>query len=429
VTSPDAAPGPETADSQLWDCVVVGAGAAGLVAAERAASRGLKTLLLEKNRKSGVKILMSGGTRCNLTHATDSRGIVAAYGPPGRFLHSALAALNPADLVALVEAEGVQTKVEETGKIFPASDRALDVLNAFLDRLRRTDCELALDEAVVGIVPADGGFKIQSARRSLQSKAAIITVGGQSYPGCGTSGDGYGWLAALGHTIIPPKPALVPITTSASWVRELSGITIPDVALRLMEPAAKPKVLDTRRGSLLFTHFGLSGPVVLDISRHVSGHPRPQSLWLECDFLPNEKASVLDERLKQLAGHEGKKQIIGLMPELLPRRLAELLLKEADIRIDQKAAELSKQQRAALVSAIKQLRIPVAGTRGFAKAEVTAGGVALDEVDSRTLQSKRVPGLYLAGEILDLDGPIGGYNFQAAFSTGWLVGISVLGGE
>jgi predicted Rossmann fold flavoprotein len=425
VTSPDALPDAEIENVPRWDCIVIGAGAAGLVAAERAASRGLRTLLLEKNRKPGVKILMSGGTRCNLTHATDRRGIVAAYGAPGRFLHSALAALSPADLVALVEAEGVQTKVEETGKIFPVSNKAIDVLNAFLDRISRTDCELALEEAVLSVKPADLGFAIKTTRRSLRTKTAIITVGGQSYPGCGTSGDGYSWLGALGHTIVPPQPALVPITTSAPWVRELSGITIPDVSLRLIEPTDNSKVLDTRRGSLLFTHFGLSGPVVLDISRHVSGHPRPQSLLLECDFLPNEKAVALDERLKQHAVNEGRKHVAGLMPELLPRRLAELLLAEAGIRIDQKAAELSKQQRTALVSAIKQLRISVTGTRGFAKAEVTAGGVALDEVDSRTMQSKLVPGLYLAGEILDLDGPIGGYNFQAAFSTGWLAGMSV----
>jgi predicted Rossmann fold flavoprotein len=425
VTSPDAAPRPEIIDSQVWDCVVIGAGAAGLIAAERAASRGLKTLLLEKNRKPGVKILMSGGTRCNLTHAADSRGIVAAYGPPGRFLHSALAALNPSELVALVEAEGVQTKVEETGKIFPVSNRALDVLNAFLDRLSRTDCELVLDEAVLRVRTANPGFELKTTRRSLRTQTVLITVGGQSYPGSGTAGDGYAWLAALGHTIVSPRPALVPITTSAPWVRDLSGITIPDVSLRLIEPADNSKVLDTRRGSLLFTHFGLSGPVVLDISRHVSGHPRPHSLVLECNFLPNEKAATLDDQLKQHAAIEGRKHVAGLMPVLLPRRLAELLLAEAEISIDQKAAELSKQQRNALVSAIKQLRIPVTGTRGFAKAEVTAGGVALDEVDSRTMQSKLVRGVFLAGEILDLDGPIGGYNFQAAFSTGWLAGMSV----
>ena len=187
----------------------------------------------------------------------------------------------------------------------------------------------------------------------------------------------------------------------------------------------KPHVLDTRRGSLLFTHFGLSGPVVLDISRHVSGHSRPQSLQLECDFLPEIKSAKLDDQLHHQAASEGKKQVLSLIPELLPRRLAELLLSEAGIPVDKKAAELSGANRTTLVRALKQFPIPVTGTRGFAKAEVTAGGVELNEINSSTMQSKLVPGLFFAGEVLDLDGPIGGYNFQAAFSTGWLAGMSV----
>jgi predicted Rossmann fold flavoprotein len=407
-----------------WPVVVVGAGAAGLVAAERAASRGLRTLLLEKNRKLGVKILMSGGTRCNLTHATDARGIVAAYGPPGRFLHSALAALGPQALVALVEAEGVATKVEETGKIFPVSNRAVDVLAAFTSRLERSGCKVAREEPLTTIDKIGEQFQLVTPNRTLTAERVIVTVGGQSYPGSGTTGDGYRWAKAVGHAIVPPRPALVPITTSAAWVASLSGITIPDVQLRLFEPENN-KPLDTRRGSLLFTHFGLSGPVVLDISRHVSGHARPQTLRLECDFYPAVNTVAVELHLKAQIQIGGKKQLIAMMPEVLPRRLAEALLQNAGLSPEQKAGELSKVSRAALVQAIKQTSIPVHGTRGFAKAEVTAGGIALDEVDSRTMQSKIVPGLFLAGEVLDLDGPIGGYNFQAAFSTGWLAGLSV----
>jgi predicted Rossmann fold flavoprotein len=407
-----------------------------LIAAERAASRDLKTLLLERNRKPGVKILMSGGTRCNITQATDRRGIVAAYGPPGRFLYSALAALGPLELVDLIEGEDVLTKIEETGKIFPVSNKAADVLMAFLNRLHRSGCELALDESLVDLQPtadiaADNGcFHLTTSKRSLTAGRVIVTTGGQSYPGSGTTGDGYRWAAAMGHSIVPPRPALVPITTSAPWVPELSGVTIPDVEIHLLEPNSNPSdqkshLLDTRRGSLLFTHFGLSGPVVLDISRHVSGHPRPQSLQLQCDFLPDLKPVDLDAQLRQQAAGEGKRQILSLVPELLPRRLAELLLNDAGLPNDKKAGELSNTNRTALVRALKQFPIPITGTRGFAKAEVTAGGVSLQEIDSSTMQSKLVPGLYFAGEVLDLDGPIGGYNFQAAFSTGWLAGISV----
>ena len=403
-----------------WDVVVVGAGAAGLLAAARAAERGRRVLLLEKNRKPGVKILMSGGTRCNLTHATDARGIVAAYGPPGRFLHSALAALSPADLVELIEAEGVPTKVEPTGKIFPASDRALDVLNALLRRLERSGATLARAEPLRELERADGGFRLTTPHRTLLAERVILTTGGQSYPGCGTTGDGYRWAAQLGHTIIPPRPALVPVTVSAPWVHALQGITVPDVTLRVVDAAGACLARD--RGSFLFTHFGLSGPVVLNVSRAVSGHSDPRTLALEADFLPALAEPALAELLRRESAAAGKKPLAGVLSAHIPRRLAEALLEQAGLPADRKAAALSRVERAALVRAVKQQRIPVTGTLGFKKAEVTAGGIALAEVDSRTMASQRVPGLYLAGEVLDLDGPIGGYNFQAAFSTGWLAG-------
>jgi predicted Rossmann fold flavoprotein len=215
----------------------------------------------------------------------------------------------------------------------------------------------------------------------------------------------------------------VPLTTDAAWVRDLAGITVPDVALQLL-PADGGKPLDQRRGSLLFTHFGLSGPVVLDISRTVTLADDPRSLLLACDFLPELRSDQLDARLREAASREGKKQLAGLCPPELPRRLVEQLVALAGLAPEQKGAELSKAGRAALVAALKATRIAISGTRGFAKAEVTAGGVSLGEIDSRTMQSKLVPGLYFAGEILDLDGPIGGYNFQAAFSTGYLAGLS-----
>ena len=423
------AAGPTPNEVQRYDVVVVGAGAAGLVAATVAAERGRRTLLVEKNRKPGVKILMSGGTRCNLTQATDNRGIVAAFGPSGRFLHSALAALSVDDTIAMFEAEGLATKVESTGKIFPASDRALDVLNALLGRLRRTPCELALGEAVADIRSDEKGFVVVTSARTVHAARVILTTGGQSYPGCGTTGDGYRFAAALGHTIVPPRPALVPITTDAPWVREQSGVTLPDVVLRVVEPSAmaggKPRVLAERRGSLLFTHFGLSGPVALDVSRAVSGHADARSLAVLCDLLPNTKRQTLDDALRMQAAAAGKRQLVGLLPEEVPKRLGETLLALAGVAPDQKAAELSARARQQIVNVLKQLSIPVSGTCGFKKAEVTAGGVALEEVDSRTMQSKRAPNLYLAGEVLDFDGPIGGYNFQAAWSTGYLAGQSV----
>jgi predicted flavoprotein YhiN len=435
-----------------WDVIVVGAGAAGLLAAARAAERGRRTLLLEKNRKPGVKILMSGGTRCNLTQNTDESGIVEAFGAQGRFLHSALSALSPRDLIDLFAAEGVPVKIEPTGKIFPQSDKAADVLEALLRRLRNSGATLALAQEVRAISKPGAAFEVATPDRPLSAETVLVTTGGQSYPGCGTTGDGYAWVRALGHSIVAPRPALVPVTTSAPWVQSLKGITVPDVFVRVKSAAvtsgdegaaASASVADEsrrsrraknsasarggrwrgeRRGSLLFTHFGVSGPAVLDVSREITAHPRPESLLLECDFFPGQTDREFDEFLRRESQSAGGKGIVTILPHELPRRLVDRLLAHAEVDPQLRAAELGAAKRGRLIQAFKHAQIPVSGTLGFPKAEVTAGGISLDEVDSRTMESRLVPGLFLAGEILDLDGPIGGYNFQAAFSTAWLAG-------
>jgi predicted flavoprotein YhiN len=461
---------------------IIGGGPAGLMAAARAAARGRKTILLEKNREPGVKILLSGGTRCNLTHATDARGIVEAFGPAGRFLHSALAALGPQEVVELFAAEGVPTKIEPGGKVFPASDRASDVRAALVRRARRSGCELAMGEALLEIVrggkgdrhllceapfgpcrqkepvPFSAGFRLVTPRRSIEADRLILAVGGQSYPACGTTGDGYRFAAALGHRIVRPHTGLVPITSHAPWVTALQGITLPDVVVSVVDPAHDvgatvalpprsaatlgqqyncrpnyektdrnvcPPVLAMRRGALLFAHFGVTGPAVMDVSHAVSGHAQPQSLVLRCDLLPEISESQLDAMLSQEIAAGRKRRVGTLLDRWLPHRVGETLVVLTGAPPDQPAAEFSKQARRKLAGAVKRLDIPVVGTMGFRKAEVTAGGVALEEVDSRTMQSKLVPNLYFAGELLDLNGPVGGYNFQAAFSTGWLAGESV----
>jgi predicted Rossmann fold flavoprotein len=419
-----------------YDVVVIGAGAAGLLAATRAAERGRRTILLEKNRKPGVKILMSGGTRCNLTHATDRRGIVEAFGEQGPFLHSALAALGPDELVALFEAEGVPTKIEETGKVFPVSNRALDVLLALQRMLVRSGAEMRLETPVTDITRDADGFRLQTPRGEILAEKIIITVGGQSYPGCGTTGDGYAWAKAFGHKIIPPRPALTPLTSPDKWVTELRGVTIPDVVVsltsseprepgRLSPGAPGAPTAASRRGSFLFTHFGVSGPAPMDLSRVVTARPHAGGWKALCDFVPSSKDDEILSRLGAGAAQSGKRGALNLLAEWIPRRLAEALMARADIPAERRIAELSRSERASLVDALKRTAIAISGTLGFKKAEVTAGGVSLDEVDSRTMQSKLVPGLYFAGEILDLDGPIGGYNFQSAFSTGWLAGEKV----
>lgn len=407
----------------MQDVIVIGAGAAGLLAATRAAEQGAQTLLLEKNRKPAVKILMSGGTRCNITQSTDVKGIVTAYGATGKFLHSALAGLDPQAVIELFHAEGVPTKVESTGKIFPVSDKAQDVQQALLRRLDRSGAELKTEIPVTAIRRTEVGFEVCGLHQTWMSRKLILTTGGQSYPGCGTTGEGYAWATFLGHTVVPPRPALVPITSTADWVRGLSGVTLPDVLVRVLEPGQR-KPLAQQQGSLLFTHFGLSGPAILNVSRVVSGHLHPADLTLECDLLPTSTEDQLLAELQSSGQAAGSQLVLSRWSEHLPRRVVEAMFGIAEISLTRKCAELSKAERGRLVGVTKRLPVPVTGTLGFEKAEVTAGGIALSEVDSRTMESKLIPGLYFAGEILDLDGPIGGYNFQAAFSTGWLAGTS-----
>ena len=407
-----------------YDAIVVGGGAAGLFAAIFAAERGRRVLLLEKGRKAGVKILMSGGTRCNITHDCDNRGIVEAFGSNGRFLHSALAAFGPKDVLAFFHAEGVMTKVEDTGKIFPVSDRAVDVLDAILRRLDRSRAKLALAEPALSVEKiAEGGFRVSTGTRQLTCEHLLITTGGLSYPGCGTTGDGYGFARQFGHTVTATRPALVPLTVNAAWVPELKGITVPQAGLKVFDP--ENKLLDARKGSMLFAHFGLTGPAPLDVSRAVSGHATPNRLSLEMDFLPSETEAGFDDFLKVETLAQGKKQLAGVMAERLPRRICDAMLAQADMPLDRKAAALSKVDRQKLAAMAKRMRVPLRGTLGFEKAEVTAGGVSLNEVDSRTMQSKLQPGLFFAGEVLDLDGWIGGYNFQSAWSTGHLAGRGI----
>ena len=407
----------------------MGAGAAGLLAATRAAECGRRVLLLEKNAFAGAKILMSGGTRCNLTQATDRRGIAKAFGEQGKFLHSPLAALGPAELIALVEGEGVPTKVEPTGKVFPVSNRAADVLRALLSRMTRAGVELALAEPPQTIEPrAGGGWRLQTAHRELLAEKLIVTTGGLSYPGSGTTGDGYRYAAEWGHTVVTPRPALTPLVVDTPWVRDLRGITAPDVAARVIDSsgneARAEMVLDRRRGSFLFTHFGVTGPVILDLSRVVSQHREPRMLTLVLDFVPDVTPAAIQEYLASEVARGGRRSLASLGWNGLPRRLVDALLAQAHLG-EKRLAEVSKSDRATLIRTLKETRLPIAAARGFKQAEVTAGGIALDEVDSRKMSSRKRPDLYFAGEILDLDGPIGGYNFQAAFSTGWLAGDSV----
>jgi hypothetical protein len=433
---PEKSSSTEKRSSITWDAIIVGGGAAGLWAAGTAAQRGKKVLVLEKNNKAGVKILMSGGTRCNITHHCDSRKIAEAFGKQGRVLLSVLNRLSPEDVVREFESEGVATKVEETGKVFPVSDRAIDVRDAVVRRLARYGAELLCGCAVETIKPAMGGqgfcvrAKVQGNCVELACKTVLITTGGLSYSGCGTTGDGYAWVRGMGHTVTPLRPALTPLTSPDARVHELSGLTLDDVLVRADVFAngleTKPLKLQRResRGGFLWTHKGCSGPTSMNVSRCLSDRSPEDRLELVIDLLPDSTVQQLEEWIAHET-RQSNRAISTVLASRIPKRLASSILQGIGAAYDPHLAELPKSIRLKMIENIKQHRIPISGTLGYPKAEVTAGGVEIGEVNFQDMQSRLQPGLFLAGEILDLDGPIGGYNFQAAWSTGHTAGLHV----
>ncbi len=412
----------------MWDLIVIGGGAAGLWAAGTAAARSLNVLVLEKNRKPGVKILMSGGTRCNITHHCDIDGIVKAFGQQGRFLKPALHELPPEAVVAEVNRLGVATKVEESGKVFPVSDSAVDVRDALVKRLTEAGATLQTGVAVTDLRQNESSqWLVQTETEQLVARNVLLCCGGLSYAGCGTTGDGYAWAQRVGHTLVETFPALTPLLSPAAWVHELTGITLPDVAARVIAGDKKNK--DPRlvsRGGFLWTHFGCSGPVPMNVSRFVASAAEPHKAMLQLDLIPDVSELALAAQLDATVG--GRKSVAAALVPLVPRNMAACLLKRAHVMEGLPLAELSRTSRLKLIEDLKRLQVPLSGTRGYPKAEVTAGGVSTKEVDPHSMQSRVAPGLYLAGEILDIDGPIGGFNFQAAFSTGHIAALRMSAG-
>ncbi len=414
----------------MWDLIVIGGGAAGLWAAGTAAERGLKVLVIEKNNKPGVKILMSGGTRCNITHACDIQGIMTAFGKQGRFLKPALHELPPDSVVSHFNALGVATKVEDTGKVFPVSDRAIDVRDALVKRLTDAGATLRSGVAVLDVaqnaadINGNNRWLVRVDQAELESHSVLLCCGGLSYAGCGTTGDGYAWARHAGHTIVKTYPALTPLLSPAVWVHELKGITLPDVEVRVLTEGKKNKdPRMTSRGGFLWTHFGCSGPAPMNVSRFIAQVPESSQTKLLIDLVPDLPEATVHTLLDANAG--GRKMVSSVVNSLIPRNLANCLQSRAGLSDGTTLAELPRKGRLSLIEDLKRLVVPLNGTRGYPKAEVTSGGVDLQEVNPHTLESRVAPGLFLAGEILDFDGPIGGYNFQAAFSTGHLAALSI----
>jgi len=400
--------------------VVVGAGAAGLWAALSAARRGARVLVLEKTARTGTKILASGGTRCNLTTTLGAPEAGRLYGPRGeRFLRHALGQLSPAAVVEAFEALGVPCVEAPLEKVFPASQRARDVRDALERACLAAGVEFRFRQRVVGVRPAPSGYLLElESEPPVEAARALLCPGGQSYPGTGTTGDGYRWLEQLGLPLVRPVPALVPLTSPQPWVHGLTGLAVQDAEVRLLDGAGR--VLQRRARPVLFTHEGLSGPGAMDVSGQVAqaaSSGDPVDLAVGLDLVPDLEREELRKQLVEGASAQGSPRVARALEQRLPRRLVEAACEALGLPPNPRCRELDRGARHTLVEGLKGLRIPVDGTLGYDRAEVTRGGLDLRAVNPRTLEVNAHPGLYVFGELLDVDGPIGGLNFQAAFAT------------
>ena len=404
------------------DVLVIGGGAAGMLAALFSARAGARTLLLEKNEKLGRKMYITGKGRCNVTNDCDAQEFLRQVPRNPRFLFGALHLLSPEDMKALLEENGCPVKVERGRRVFPVSDKASDVTRAIAGALQKAGCAVRLNAQVERIESDERGVSgvLLSDGEKIDARAVIVATGGLSYPSTGSTGDGYRFAQALGLAIVPPLPSLIPYDTAETWPRELQGLTLKNICLSAVYCG---KILFCEQGELLFTHFGISGPLALELSSHAARLPLAE-IKVSLDLKPGLHEEQLLDRLKRELAENGKRQLSTILKTLLPSRFADIFAQICGLDGEKTASQISAQERATLCGKLKALPLTLSETRPIAEAIVTSGGVAVNELSPKTMASKRVPGLFFAGELVDVDAHTGGYNLQIAFSTGALAGKS-----
>lgn len=403
--------------------IVIGGGAAGIMAAISASKMGKEVVLIEKNNDIGKKLSITGGGRCNITNICEPEEMIKKVVSNGKFLYSALNTFSSSDLMKFIEDNGIGLKIEEEGKVFPKSDCSSDIIELFKNLLYRYQVKLYLGSEVKEVLVKGNrvvGIKLNN-EMIIKAKSVIVATGGMSYSHTGSTGDGYRFAKLLGHTIIPPKPSLTPIEIEEEWVKDLMGISLPDVIIRFK--TEKNKKIQAR-GSLLFTHYGISGPVVLEISAYINQYLKDISKKIKIDLLPDTSEINLEKILLSGRNEDSNKTVKTVLSQLLPKKLNIKILSLLGISEEVSLNQLTKKDRNRIIQFIKNAEFTVLKLRGMREAIVTSGGVSVKEINSKTMESKLVDGLYFAGEVIDIDALTGGYNLQIAFSTGYIAGIN-----
>ena len=403
--------------------IIVGAGAAGLMAAGKAAERGLYVSLVEKNDRVGKKLLISGKGRCNITNNTDIEGLIDNIPGNGNFLYSAFYNFSNSDLIAFLNANGLETKVERGGRVFPVSDVSRDVVETLYRYATGMGAKVILKSPVKEILVREGrvtGVALNDGR-TMESSSLIIATGGFSYPGTGSTGDGYEMARRVGHTVTPLRPSLVPLLTGEDWVPELQGLSLRNVAVTIINKSGRKVFSDF--GEMLFTHFGVSGPLILSASRHILDYGY-RDVRLVIDLKPALSEETLDARIQRDFEKYTRKQFQNSLDELLPQKLIPVIVKLSSIPGEKPVNQITKEERHRLTRLLKAFEMTITGSRPITEAIVTAGGVCTDEINPSTMESKLVKGLFFAGEVIDVDAYTGGFNLTIAFSTGCLAGMN-----
>ena len=402
---------------------MIGGGAAGVMAAVSAAGNDISVTLIEKNDRIGRKVMITGKGRCNVTNNCDLQTLIKNVPKNGRFLFSAFSRFSSADTMAFFENEGVPLKTERGNRVFPVSDRAVDIVDALDAKLKKSGVRLEKGTAARILVKEGTVYGVElTDKRVFLCDDLIVATGGKSYPLTGSTGDGYRLAAECGHTVTPLYPSLVPLECHEGFCTALSGLSLKNVKASFYREGDK-KPIFSEQGELLFTHFGISGPLVLSASAHLRDEQN-EKYYVDIDLKPALSDEVLDKRLLRDFSNNLNKDLINSLDALLPRNLIPVVVRLSGISPKVKINQITKEQRKALVSVIKHLRLHITGKRPIEEAVVTSGGVSVKEINPNTMESKIVNGLYFAGEVIDVDAYTGGFNLQIAFSTGFIAGAS-----